>query len=49
MSEEFLLNLISNNLFPIAIAVYVLVRLENTLKENSKAINGLAEEIKKRN
>jgi len=33
--------------FPIAVAVYVLVRLEKTLKENTQAINAMLTYVKK--
>ena len=49
VAEEFFLNLLSNYLFPIAVTAFVMVRLETTVKENTKAINALSEEIKKRN
>ncbi len=42
-----LTSLISNVGFPIAIALYVLVRLEGTLKKNTEAINQLALIVKK--
>jgi len=43
--EEWI-NLISNVGFPIAIALYVLVRLENTLKKNTEALIALKTKIK---
>lgn len=39
--ETEIISLISNVGFPIAIALYVLVRLEGTLKKNTDAINEL--------
>ena len=42
-----LVSVISNVGFPIAIALYVLVRLEKTLKENTKVIHELILHIAK--
>jgi len=39
------ITLIGNVGFPIAIALFVLVRLEGTIKENTKAINQLKESL----
>jgi hypothetical protein len=41
MMELDIVTLISNVGFPIAIALYVLIRLENTLKENTRVIREL--------
>jgi hypothetical protein len=41
MVETELVTFISQFGFPIAVSVYVLVRLENTLKKNTEAITGL--------
>lgn len=46
MMEE-IVPLISNVGFPIAIALYVLVRLENTLKKNTEALKELSQMIYK--
>ncbi len=43
---EDLTNLVSNVGFPIAIALYVLIRLESTLKKNTEAIIALRAKIK---
>jgi hypothetical protein len=45
MMEE-LIALISNVGFPIAISMYVLIRLENTLKRNTEAIIQLSLKLK---
>ena len=42
---EQLIPLLSNVGFPIVIALYVLLRLENTLKENTKVIRELCIKI----
>ena len=46
MVESELVNLISNVGFPIAIALYVLVRLEGTLKKNTEVIRELIIKLK---
>lgn len=44
--EEYV-NLISNVGFPIAIAMYVLIRLETTLKKNTEVIRELCFKLSK--
>lgn len=46
--ETEIITLISNVGFPIVTAWYVLLRLENTLKENTKAITSLSDMLKSR-
>lgn len=46
--EDFFFSLLSNYVFPIALSVYLLVRVEKTVKENTQAINELKEEIKRK-
>ena len=45
MVETELVALISNVGFPIAIALYVLIRLESTLKKNTEVIGNLCIKI----
>jgi len=45
MMESEIVSLISNVGFPIAIALYVLIRLENTLKKNTEVISTLCIKI----
>ena len=42
IGETEIISVISNVGFPIAIALYVLIRLEKTLNKNTEAINQLA-------
>ena len=46
MTMTELMQLVSNVGFPIAIALYVLVRLEATLKKNTEAIRELSIKLK---
>jgi hypothetical protein len=46
MIEMDLLNLISNVGFPITITLYFIIRMEKTLKDNSKVIGDLKELVR---
>ena len=42
-----IINLISNVGFPIAICLFVLIRMESTIKANTKAITAMLTYVKK--
>ena len=46
MIESEIISIISNVGFPIAISLYILIRLEKTIKENTNAIKSILSLIK---